>query len=99
MAAEGDSGTANATFTVSLGGPSGRPISVDFATVNGTAIAPGDYAAASGTLNFAAGETTETVTVLVNGDTLDEVERELCRQPLERVERDDRRPPGHRHDR
>ena len=73
VAAEGDSGTANATFTVSLGGPSGRPISVDYATVNGTAIAPGDYAAASGTLNFAAGDTTETVTVLVNGDTLDEV--------------------------
>ena len=72
-AAEGDSGTTSATFTVSLSGPSGRPISVDYATANGTAIAPADYAVTSGTLNFAPGDTTKQVTVLVNGDTLDEV--------------------------
>ncbi len=71
--AEGNSGTTPATFTVSLGTPSGLPVSVDYETANGTAISPADYAAGSGTLNFAAGETTKPVTVLVTGDTLDEI--------------------------
>ncbi len=45
--AEGDSGTVAANFTVSLNVPSGRPVTVDYATANGTAIAPGDYVAAA----------------------------------------------------
>jgi ribosomal protein L35AE/L33A len=69
---EGDAGTTAATFTVSLGAPSGRLVTVDYATANGTAIAPGDYATAGGTLSFAAGETSKTVTVAIKGDTLDE---------------------------
>ena len=69
---EGDTGTVNAVFTVTLAQASGLGVSVDYATANNTAIAPADYTAASGTLTFAAGETTKTVTVLVNGDTLDE---------------------------
>ena len=71
---EGDTGTVVATFTVSLSPVSGRPVSVDYTTVNNTAAAPGDYTATSGTLTFAAGQTTKTVTVLVNGDTLDELD-------------------------
>ena len=47
-------------------------MSVDFATADLTATAPADYLATSGTLNFAAGETSKQVTVLVNGDLLDE---------------------------
>ena len=70
--AEGDTGTTAAVFTVTLGAPSGRAASVNFATANGTATAPADYAGTSGTLNFAAGETTKQVTVLVNGDLLSE---------------------------
>ena len=66
---EGDAGAANATFTVSLSAPSGKPISVDYATADGTATAPGDYAGASGTLSFAPGQTTKTVDVAVSGDT------------------------------
>src|SRR5439155_1269448 len=69
---EGDSGTVNAVFTVTLAQASGLAVSVDYATADGTATAPADYTAASGTLTFAAGQTTKTVTVLVNGDTLDE---------------------------
>ena len=38
---EGDSGTQTATFTVSLSAPSGKPITVDYATADGTATAPG----------------------------------------------------------
>ena len=69
---EGNGGTVNATFTVSLNGPSGRSLSVDYATADGTATAPADYQATSGTVTFAAGQTTQQVTVLVNGDVLDE---------------------------
>ena len=70
---EGDSGTVAATFTVSLSPLSGRSVTVNYATVNNTAVAPGDYTATSGTLTFAPGQTTQTVTVLVNGDLLAEV--------------------------
>ena len=69
---EGNSGNVNATFDVTLSTASGQAASVNYATADGTATAPADYAATSGTLNFAAGETTKQVTVLVHGDTLDE---------------------------
>jgi uncharacterized repeat protein (TIGR01451 family) len=67
--AEGNAGTTAFTFTVTKIGPTELPASVDYATANGTAIAPGDYATGNGTLNFAAGDTSKPVTVLVNGDT------------------------------
>jgi ribosomal protein L35AE/L33A/urease beta subunit len=70
--AEGDSGTVAATFTVSLSAASTQTVTVNYATANNSAVAPGDYAGASGTLTFAPGVTTQTVTVLVNGDTLSE---------------------------
>ena len=72
--AEGDSGTVAATFTVSLSPLSGRSVTVNYATVNNTAVAPGDYAATSGTLTFTPGQTTKTVTVLVKGDLLAEID-------------------------
>ena len=71
---EGDSGTQNATFTVTLAPTSGQNVSVDYATADGTATAPADYAATSGTLTFAPGQATKTVTVQVVGDTLDELD-------------------------
>lgn len=62
-----------ATFTVSLlGGPSPNPVTVHYATADGTATAPADYQAASGDVTFAPGETAKPVTVLVNPDTVDE---------------------------
>jgi ribosomal protein L35AE/L33A/predicted secreted protein len=69
---EGNSGTVNATFTVSLTATSAQTVTVDFATADGTATAPADYQANSGTLTFNPGDTTKTITVLVNGDALDE---------------------------
>lgn len=71
--AEGDAGTTNFTFTVTLSVASSQPLSVQYATVDGIAVAGSDYAAASGTLSFAANETSKTVTVAVNGDTASEV--------------------------
>jgi endoglucanase len=64
--------TANATFTVKLSAASGTPVTVDYATVDGTAKAGSDYAATSGKLTFAAGETTKTVSVKVLSDSVTE---------------------------
>jgi hypothetical protein len=67
--AEGNEGTSNATFTVSLSAPSGQEVTVNWATANGTAVAPADYETAGGTLTFAPGETSKPVPVPVHGDT------------------------------
>lgn len=69
---EGNTGTTNATFTVTLAAPSTTPITVDYATADGTATAPADYTATTGTLTFAPGELTKTITVQVKGDTITE---------------------------
>jgi hypothetical protein len=69
---EGNSGTTNAVFTVSLSAASTVPVTVNYATVDGTASAGSDYQATSGTLTFAPGETTRTIAVSVIGDRLAE---------------------------
>ncbi len=65
---EGNIGTTAFNFTVSLSAASAQTVTVNYATADGTAIAPSDYQAASGTLSFAPGETSKTVTISVNGD-------------------------------
>jgi CSLREA domain-containing protein len=69
---EGNAGTTPATFTVSLSTPSASTVTVDWDTSDGTATAPGDYAANSGTVTFLAGDVSEDVVVNVNGDVIDE---------------------------
>jgi Ca2+-binding RTX toxin-like protein len=71
---EGDSGTKKLVFTVSIVGTAPGPVTVNYATSNGTAVAGTDYVAASGTLIFAAGETSKTIEVTVNGDTTNEID-------------------------
>lgn len=66
---EGDSGTAELMFVVTLDKAATGPVTVNYATANGTATAGSDYAALAGTLTFAAGETSKMVHVVVNGDT------------------------------
>ncbi|HEX8572922.1 MAG TPA: Calx-beta domain-containing protein, partial [Allosphingosinicella sp.] len=68
---EGQSGTTTATFTVTRSGGTGA-FSIDYATADQTAVAPGDYLATSGTLTFAENDNSETFTVTINGDTLTE---------------------------
>jgi len=70
--AEGNSGTANAVFTVSLSSSTGFVVAVDFATADGTATAGSDYVSNSSTLTFSAGETSKTISVEINGDILNE---------------------------
>ena len=69
---EGNSGTANLTFTIELSAVSGRAVTVQYATANGSATAPADYTAMSGTLTFNPGTASLTVNVPIVGDTLDE---------------------------
>ena len=67
---EGDAGTTAAAFTVSLSADSGKTVTVNYATADGTATTGNnDYQSLSGSLTFAPGDTSKTVTVLVNGDT------------------------------
>src|SRR6185436_18474536 len=67
---EGNTGTVNGVFSVTLSAAATRTTTVGFATADGTAIAGADYVAHSGTLSFDAGDTEKTVTVAVNGDTV-----------------------------
>ena len=55
-------------FGVTLSGVSGKPITVDYATSDGSATAPDDYGAASGTLAIAAGQTEATISVAIVHD-------------------------------
>ena len=48
-------GAGELAFTATLDAPSGREVTVSFATADGTALAPADYLAARGTLTFAPG--------------------------------------------
>jgi CSLREA domain-containing protein len=66
--AEGDAGGVTATFNVTLSGSTAQQVTVGYATASVTAGAPADYTAASGTLVFATGTTSQTVVVTVNGD-------------------------------
>jgi len=73
---EGNSGTKNLSFTVSLSAASGKTITVDYSTADGTATtADNDYVAISTTtLTFNPGETSKTINVTINGDTKDEID-------------------------
>jgi hypothetical protein len=70
---EGNGAPVNATFTLSLSAASGQTVSVKYATADGTATAPADYGAlASAAITFSPGQVTKTVSVPIQGDTLDE---------------------------
>ena len=73
---EGDVGTSPAAFVVTLSAPAGVPVTVRFATADGSAIASLDYHSVAGVLTFAPGETAQTVVVPIVGDLLDEPQAE-----------------------
>ncbi|MFG1424706.1 Calx-beta domain-containing protein [Roseixanthobacter glucoisosaccharinicivorans] len=75
--AEGDSGTSDLAFTVSLSAPSSTPVTVSYSTANGTATAGSDFTGTTGTLTFAPGETSKVVHVAVTGDTAVEANETL----------------------
>ena len=63
-------------FEVELSASSTRQITVEYRTVDGTATEPEDYVKASGSLTFAAGQTSGSITIRVVDDPLDEADRE-----------------------
>ena len=67
---EGNTGTTTMSFPVTLSAASAQPVSVTYATADGTATAPSDYATASGTLTFNPGEKSKTISVVVVADTV-----------------------------
>lgn len=72
---EGNSGTKVATFPVTLSNPSAVPVTLHYSTADGTAtVADNDYESASGTVTFAPGETSQTISVTINGDTTAEAD-------------------------
>ncbi len=71
---EGNQGTTQPSFRVQLSAPSGLPVTVDYATANGTATASSDYLAATGQITFQPGETIKTLPITVLGDLVPELD-------------------------
>ena len=69
--AEGTEGTDTAiTFTVTLAPAATGPVSVEYATADGTATQPADYTSTSGILDFNPGDTSKTVSVPIEDDSV-----------------------------
>jgi hypothetical protein len=65
---EGNVGRTAVMFTVTLSRLSADPVTVAYATFDGTATAGSDYTPAEGTLTFAPGQLTRRLVVAVTGD-------------------------------
>ncbi|MEZ4870532.1 MAG: Calx-beta domain-containing protein [Caldilineaceae bacterium] len=72
-----DEGAGTATMTVLLTAVSARPITLDYATSDGTATAGSDYTVTNGTLTFAPGETSQSFAIPILDDQLDEVDETI----------------------
>ena len=69
---EGDDGSVTAVFNVTLSTPAAFPVTANYASGQGgsnPATSGVDYAPASGSLTFSAGQTAKTISVTVYGDT------------------------------
>ena len=74
---EGETGTVNATFNVSLSAASTKTVVVSFYTAGRDALKDVDYQTRMGALTFAPGVTAQTITVPVIGDALDEFDEQF----------------------
>ena len=87
------------TLTVSLSFASAQAITVDYATVAGTATANSDYLPNSGKLYFPAGTTSKPISVTILGDSSLEDERDLLGRVEQPLGRDHPGQHGDRHHR
>ncbi|MEO6182348.1 MAG: Calx-beta domain-containing protein, partial [Verrucomicrobiota bacterium] len=71
--AEGNSGTNNINFVVSLVPVSGQPVMINYVTSNGTAQAGSDYVSSTGTVIFSPGETNQIISIAVKSDSTNEL--------------------------
>ena len=67
--AEGNEGNNSLEFTVSLSEAVEEQVTVNFSTVDNSTVAGEDYVASEGSLTFAPGETSQTISVDIIGDT------------------------------
>ena len=67
---EGDANFFGWSFEIKLSAPSTQPISVTVSTQPGTALNNVDFGAGSQVLNFQPGQTSQTLDVLITGDTV-----------------------------
>jgi len=67
---EGNSGTRNIVFVITLNPPATTTTSVRATTTNGTATSGSDYNGGSASASFAPGETSKSVALSVRGDTV-----------------------------
>lgn len=69
-------GSSAANFLVTLSAPATQTITVDYHTVAGTATSA-DFTPSSGTLTFAAGQQSQTISVPITADTLTEANEQF----------------------
>ena len=69
VATEGDSGTASMTFVVTLSKSSSEIVTAEYSTSDGSATAGVDYQTSIDNIEFAAGDTLQTISVTIQGDT------------------------------
>lgn len=70
---EGDTADS-ASFKVSLSKTSSKTVKVNYTTIAQTATAGEDFVAKSGTLKFLAGQKSNSILIVLNGDTVDEAD-------------------------
>ena len=71
-AVEGTGSPSTLVLTISLSEASGYPVSVNYATLDGSAVAGGDYTSAAGTVQFAPGEVGRTLSLVLQPDAVAE---------------------------
>jgi beta propeller repeat protein len=69
--------SGSAEITVNLSYPVQNPVSFDYSTEDGTAGAGEDYSASSGSVTFASGETTKTITIPLIDDAASEIDKDF----------------------
>ena len=77
---EGNTSPQSITYTVTLSNPSTQPITVKYATANGTAISGLDYTDKLGTLTFAPGVTNQSFKIPILNDNLNETDETFTLQ-------------------
>jgi hypothetical protein len=74
---EGNTGTTTVAFVVTQSATSATATTVRYATADGSATAPADYVAVSGTARIEAGSTSTEIVLTINGDVLAEGDESL----------------------
>jgi len=72
LVSEGTNGTRDAVFSITLSPPVDTSASIDFATLDGTALAGSDYVATNGTVTFAPGQMTNSISITLTPDVYPE---------------------------